>query len=391
MLLRFPPPQFRVVPVEGVVGAELVAHLVGHEVHVEGIPDRVGRARHAPRLDRVVADAAQRCDAAAARAEDVADVVVRAADHAVEVGLVLAQHRGTVVVGVRIRRRRVDDRGLVRDQIHVHRQLAFVDRVHPVHGGGHGGERRAGRPALVERVLVVGGQCQAVAALDVARRRRDHAELAAQLVAERVRVHGSAGHGATMPGRGSTPVVLFVVGDVVARVARRPGIDEDGAARGQDHRVEARGRPVEANGGGRVVDALPPVGADLRELPRQLGLHDGRFLHPEALEAAVGHRQRQHDRLASQLLQRRAGERGSQRIAVQLEGAVTPGDQDAPGGGRADSLGGHAAPGVLLVGAQDAGDPQQQGERSGDGAEPLHGRTAVPPVYGVVTRIMTFP
>src|SRR5262249_25314212 len=120
-------------PVEAVVPAVLVAHLVGHVVDVEVVSHRVAEAGHAHGLLAVHAHDAQAGDAAAAGAEHVADVVVGVPDHGVQVGLVLAQHLAAVVVGVGVRGPvQVDHQVVVGHQVHVHREVALVHLVDPV-------------------------------------------------------------------------------------------------------------------------------------------------------------------------------------------------------------------------------------------------------------------
>ena len=73
-------------------------------------------------------DVQQAGDAASPGAEDVADVVVRVPDDRVEVRLVLAEHRTTASVRVRIGARiRVNDEVVVRDQLHPDGHLSLVD------------------------------------------------------------------------------------------------------------------------------------------------------------------------------------------------------------------------------------------------------------------------
>jgi hypothetical protein len=51
-------------------------------------------------------------------------------------------------------------------------------------------------------------------------------------------------------------------------------------------------RQVGTHGRGRVVDAAPSVGLDVGMLRSEPGLHHRRLLDGEALEAALGRRQR---------------------------------------------------------------------------------------------------
>ncbi len=66
------------------VPAELVPHLVGHVVDVERVADRAREAGLAAGLLPGAADDREAGEATTTRREDVADVVVRVADHAVD-------------------------------------------------------------------------------------------------------------------------------------------------------------------------------------------------------------------------------------------------------------------------------------------------------------------
>ena len=98
--LRLPPEQLRCGAVEGVVAAELVAHLVRDVVDGEEVALRLGQAGAAAALV-VAADDAEAGDAAAVDAErDVADVVVGGADELAEHGAVPAERRDVADVEV---------------------------------------------------------------------------------------------------------------------------------------------------------------------------------------------------------------------------------------------------------------------------------------------------
>ncbi len=287
--------------VERVVPAELVPHLVGDVVDPERVSGRVrASARHALRLPARRADHAGVGDAPASCGVDVADVVVRAADHGVDVRLVLPEHRAAVVVRVRVRRGdEVDEEVVVRDERHPDRNLAFVDSVDPVHRRhelrGDAELRRAGA-ADGDGVLA---------------RRREREPVGLRSVAPTERRGISIGPAeertdrkaeSSRPGRFFRPlapkhvlrvpprVAAVVRGDEARRVSR-PGIDVPGAERGEDHGGEAPGADVETDRGGRVVDALAAERPDLGELRGQLGRHHRRLDHPEQGEAAVGVRQ----------------------------------------------------------------------------------------------------
>ena len=270
-------------------------------------------------------------DAAAAGAEDVADVVVRAADDAVDVALVDVDHARGVVVAVRLHHE--DDVGLVGDQDHPHRDVALVDAVHAVHGGDDPVVEDVGlqgrhRRAVEVAVLDVGGQGQAVGAEGVA----GGGEAGRIGTGDAVsgNVVGQAAEGVAR----RRAVVALEVADVMGGVAAPVGIDVDGPARGQDDGVEAGRRPAEAGGRRRVVQPLPAERADLGELGGEGRLHDRGLLDAEAAHCPVRQREDEHDgaRLVARFgreFQRRLGERPAQRIRVELEEAESRGEEHA--------------------------------------------------------------
>ena len=150
---------------ERVVRPELVAHLVGDVVDVEGVADGVREPCLGAGLLPGPADDGQPRETAATGREDVADVVVRVADDRVDVGLVLAEQLARVVVGVGVRGRvEVDQAVVVRDELEPDREVTLVDPGDAVHGGD---ERvvHEGDGAAVERgVLAVGREREPVGA-----------------------------------------------------------------------------------------------------------------------------------------------------------------------------------------------------------------------------------
>ena len=304
--------------VERVVAAELVAHFVRHVVDVEAVGDRRARAREPARL-RAAADHAEARDAAAARADQVADVVVRRADLRVDRRLV----RGEVAGGVRVRIRRgigEQDEVLVRDEHHAHGDLALVDAVDAVDRRDDRAERIELRAAVEDRVLAGRRHREPVRAQ---RGARGHVRCRCARVARGDRF---ARHEAD-----AALAAMFVlgVGDVVVHVAAAIRIDV-GRAFATDHlRVEALRRQVEAHRRGRVVDALAEPRADLRIARGETRFHHGRFDDAERRVAAVRARQlEQRFALARATLRfrRRGSEDLLQAPAVEREHAIAVGD-----------------------------------------------------------------
>ncbi|MCG3164133.1 MAG: hypothetical protein JMDDDDMK_05616 [Acidobacteria bacterium] len=155
-----------------------MAHLVSDVINVERIARRAAELR----VTRALASTAHRPDAArvaaAAIAEDVADVVIAVADHGVEIGLILGADASGVVVLIRRRliavriggRVGVDDIQFVGDEDHPHVDFTLEDAVDTVHRRRHRGERAraslrvvvAGLPKAVD-VLPGRGQRQTIA------------------------------------------------------------------------------------------------------------------------------------------------------------------------------------------------------------------------------------
>ncbi len=84
----------------GVVGAILMAHLVGDIIHVEGVAHGVAAAGDSPGLVTGAARRTKGCDTASPGGEYMADVIVGGADAIVTSRLVLPQHGASVVVGI---------------------------------------------------------------------------------------------------------------------------------------------------------------------------------------------------------------------------------------------------------------------------------------------------
>ena len=81
---------------------QLMAEFMGHIVDIEGITSGVGQTGGAPGLGIGGTDRPHGGQPAAAGGEDMADVIVGRADHGIEIGLILPQYRGGIVVGVGI-------------------------------------------------------------------------------------------------------------------------------------------------------------------------------------------------------------------------------------------------------------------------------------------------
>ena len=128
------------IAIEGVVAGKLVAHLVRYIVDIESVALRAGRTCDSAGFAGRVAHHAEVGDAAAARAHDVADIVVGRADDAVHVGLVLGQHKAAIGIGVS--RRRLSAGATEKNQLvvvgyqhHAHGQFFLVHAHYTVHGG----------------------------------------------------------------------------------------------------------------------------------------------------------------------------------------------------------------------------------------------------------------
>ena len=322
--------------VEGVIAAELVPHLVGHVVDVEAVADRIGLAGDAPRL-AARARHVEIGDPAAAGRDDVADVVVGRADHAVEVALVLPQHGGAVAVAVGVGGAvGIDDQVVVADQHHADRHLALIDAVDPVHRHHHGvqgaGDGRRVGSADRGRVLARGGQRQPVGAelgpRGDGQRDRRHVPLGFLLL--RARLLDVAVE--ARPGRLAR--LVLEIGEDIPRIPAAVGIDEHGARRGQHHGMEAQGGQAQAGGGRGIVDPLGDEGADLGESGRQLGLEDRRLLDAEEPVRAVRVRESEQERLRGgrrRAFGRRPRQQVLERLDVHLQRPEVPRQGDLPG------------------------------------------------------------
>ena len=253
----------------------------------------------------------------------------------VEVGLVLAQHGAAVVVRVRVGGRRWcrSTRSLSATEDHADGQVALVDAVDAVHGGGDARPAARGTvPAVERRVLAGGGQGQAVGA--------ERRPVGNQ---QERSVDGGVGQpaGVEQAHEVALLAVAFLVGDVVPEVAGAVRIDVDGALLRQDHRVQAVLGPVEPHGRGRIVDAGAGVGLEGGEGQGQLRREHRRLEEGEAAERAVGHRQREDGALTPGRdrcvgggpLRRRRAEDGIERVLVQAHDGRRP--IEGAGGGPA--------------------------------------------------------
>ena len=124
-----------IVAVEGVIGAELMAHFVSHIVDIERVTDRRSLTGHAASLTAAIPDDTESRHAPTAGAEDVPDIVIGVADYAVYIRLVFAQHRKTIVIAIRIRRSvRIDELVIVGDENHAGCDVGLIDAIDPIHG-----------------------------------------------------------------------------------------------------------------------------------------------------------------------------------------------------------------------------------------------------------------
>ena len=258
-----------------------MTHLVGDIVDVEAVADRRRRAGQATRLGRA-ADHAEPGHATAAGTDQMADVVIGRVDDGVDVVLV----RGQVARGVRIRVGRrigVDDEVVVRHQHHAHADLAFVDAVDAIHRRDDGRQAVDDATAMERGVFASRRHRQAIGAQGGARRHlRHHAfQVRRKAVGRQVGAVDLATHLL------AAVEIALAIGDVVAIVARLERIDVLGAVGADDLGMETGRRQVEAQGRGRIVDALAEIGADLRIPRRQFVGHDRRLDDAELGETSV--------------------------------------------------------------------------------------------------------
>ena len=318
--------------IEGVVAAELVAHLVRHVVDIERVADGGARAGQAARF--LVADAhhAQARYAAAAGPHEVTDVVVGRADGAGDGGLVSGQIAAGVGVGVGAGVG-VNQRAVVVHQDQAHGQFLLVHPRYAVDGGDDGRLcQRHGTPVKLG-VLAGSGHGQPVGAQGRAeadvRPGRTAAYTPAGCRARGGRRSAGAGRGNAQARRyaaGGCPQVLPPVAHAGSGLGGGEGVEVERAARlaAQDLGVEALGREVGAERGRRVVETTADVRFDIGELRGQTGFHQARLHHCEAGRAAVGRGQLKGEGYgARRAFQRGHSQGGSEGGAVGCDGAVS--------------------------------------------------------------------
>ncbi|MNX53064.1 hypothetical protein D3C86_837550 [compost metagenome] len=233
--------------VEGVVGAELVANLVGHVVDEEGIPHRIGGARHARRF-LSGAEHSQPRQTAAPGVDHV--TYVEGAKLGAGLGLCILLHCDvgiyvTVIVVERIGGGVGEDDGVVAaGELELGGDVTLVHLVDPVEQGGDGAETRLDGAAVILGVLP---------------RRRDGDDVALALVA----IHQDL----TGQGLGLGPDdlvrlflqpavgILLVIDGVAFTVSER--IHEHHAALVAEHGVETLGTEIEAPRLHRVGLVIP--------------------------------------------------------------------------------------------------------------------------------------
>ncbi|MDX6720410.1 MAG: hypothetical protein QOJ63_2664 [Solirubrobacteraceae bacterium] len=312
--------------VEGVVGRQLMAHLVRHVVDGEQVADRLRDAGAAAGLEVVAGHADVRDSAAVQAHAEMADVVVGGADQLPDHGPRPVERRNVATGGVRSRvarggaaravgschlRRGVQvEQVVARDEAQVDREIVLVDLVDAV-DEDHLGRGDVGG-AVVGRVRRIAHQREAI-------RAQPHG----------LAVLGGRGGYRLAPGGRRHDVVLAeatargqvgaAVADVQALIGVVVGVDVPGSGRPADGRVQAERGQVEVDGRAGVVDARAAVGRDLRVRGGQGGLHQRRLLHGEAPEAPVRGGQGDRQRRAAgpgRALARRRGEHARERRAV---------------------------------------------------------------------------
>ena len=172
--------------VERVVGAKLVAHLMGYIVYIKAITHRYGLTGNALRLEACLTNHTYLRQAASAGCEHMAYVVVGIAY--AQVAYLLVGIQATVSNGINSREGVITidtTRGcgeyqgvLVSNKVHAHRQLPLIDTIDAVKRGNHlaeylgySGSRQAGsglgvlmvagkRQAIGAQLVAVGGTCR---------------------------------------------------------------------------------------------------------------------------------------------------------------------------------------------------------------------------------------
>src|SRR6185369_6863042 len=298
------------------------AHFVSHVIDVEPVADRVGRAGDAVGLAPGDAHDPEAGDPATAGAENVTDVIVSAADHAIQGGLVLAEHGRSAVVVVRVAIRvRVNDSVVIRYQDQANRQFRFIHPVDSVDGGNDPRQARGNRPALELGVFAGGSAGQAIGAQGAAGRQQRSERNAC-----RGGIRGASRQ--TLKIAGGALVVVFIKGHMQPRVPSEVRLDIDRAQGRKDLRMETSRREVETDRGQWIVDAGSQVSFDFREFGGQLGGHYWRINKTKPREAAIRHRQG-NDRAGCNRSSPGFAWSGTQYLAdrsqVQVEGAESIG------------------------------------------------------------------
>jgi hypothetical protein len=231
--------------------------------------------------------------------------VVRAADDAVDVGLVLIDHRTQRAIRVRTRvGGGIDEVLVVGDELESRREIALPDLVQAVD------DRHDCRLRTRDGAAVVAGErC----------RRRHRKVVAAQRAARLPVFEGTLDNrlgllrDMTDPGRAGE--ALDVVHRVMRGISEGRWIDGEVTRRAQYLSVEARRRVVESHRRGGIGQALAHKRLDGRAHREHVGLklrmHHGRFNDLKVRQFACGRGQRQDQRRTTQArgeLQRRTGE-----------------------------------------------------------------------------------
>ena len=84
------------------VRPKLVAHFMCNKIDIERVADGGAASRDTMRFPIAEANRSQDCHAAAGGGENMTNIVIGRSDNGVNIGLVLAQERSTIVVGIGI-------------------------------------------------------------------------------------------------------------------------------------------------------------------------------------------------------------------------------------------------------------------------------------------------
>src|SRR5687768_12237358 len=147
-----------------------MAHLVRNIVNRERVTGWIRQTRYATGFS-ANAGRVKLCNTAAARTKDVTDVVIAVADPGVESRLILVEHRGPAIVGVRIVSAgarfvlpsttciivaREDNKIIVRDDCHLDSYVPIIYSVYAIHDQDLGRQTARDRVAANRCAILIG-------------------------------------------------------------------------------------------------------------------------------------------------------------------------------------------------------------------------------------------